>query len=125
MGDLGLPLMGGAKLSKPLIQFSVNGRSCIPPLDLAGGQTMAGLVVTSSEGLMPLSPAAPGTVALSPPGPTAGHCQPTPPPETTGHSRQVWLRLLWGRCCFLWGPGAQNVLFVSSTNLFPQSCGIL
>ena len=41
--------MGGVKLSKPLIQFSVNGWSCISPLDLAGGQTMAGLVVTSSK----------------------------------------------------------------------------
>ena len=29
---LGLVLMGGAILSKPLIQFSVDGRSCIPSL---------------------------------------------------------------------------------------------
>ena len=28
-----------------------------------------------------------GTATLSPPDPAAGHCRPTPPPETPGHSR--------------------------------------
>ena len=45
--------------------------------------------------------------------------RPTPPPET---HRQVWVRLLWGRCSFLLGPGAHRVLFVPSKSLFPQSC---
>ena len=31
-GKLGLVLMGGAILSKPLIQFSVNQRGCVPSL---------------------------------------------------------------------------------------------
>ena len=34
----------------------------------------------------------------------------------------VWVSLFWGHCSFLLGPGAHGVLFVLSTNLFPQSC---
>ena len=30
MGNLGLVLMGGTMLSKSLIQFSVEGQSCVP-----------------------------------------------------------------------------------------------
>ena len=33
---------------------------------------------------------------------------------------QVWVRLLWGHCSFLLGPGAHKVLFVASKNLFPS-----
>ena len=36
--------------------------------------------------------------------------------------RQVWVRLLWGHCSFLLGPGVYKVLFVPSMSLFPQSC---
>ena len=36
---------------------------------------------------------------------------------------QVWVRLLWGHCSFLLGPGEHKVLFVPSKSLFPQSCG--
>ena len=32
MGKLGLVLVGGAMLSKSLIQFSVDGRGCVPLL---------------------------------------------------------------------------------------------
>ena len=35
---------------------------------------------------------------------------------------QVWVRLLWGHCSFLLGPGEHKVLFVPSKSLFPQSC---
>ena len=38
--ELGLVLMGGAKLSKSLIQFSVEGWSCGPSLLCTWGQTM-------------------------------------------------------------------------------------
>ena len=31
-GKLGLVLMGGAMLSKSLIQFSIDGRGCVPSL---------------------------------------------------------------------------------------------
>ena len=62
------------------------------------------------------------TAALSAPNPAAGHCWPTPLPETPGHSRQVWGSLLWGHCSFLLGPGVYKVLFVPSKSLCPQSC---
>ena len=51
------------------------------------------------------------TAACSAPKP-AGHHQPTPRPETPGHS--------WGHCSFLLGPGAHKVLFVPSKSLFPS-----
>ena len=51
-----------------------------------------------------------GTVALSALDPAAGHCQPTPPLETPGHSRAS-LGL---------GPGAHKLLFVPSKSLFPS-----
>ena len=41
-GKLGLVLMGGAMLSKSLIQFSVDGWSVFPPYYLTWGQTMGG-----------------------------------------------------------------------------------
>ena len=39
-GKLGLVLMGGAILSKSLIQFSVDGWSCVPSLLFTRGQTI-------------------------------------------------------------------------------------
>ena len=41
-GKLGLVLMGGAMLSKSLIQFSVDGWSCVPSLLLTWGQAITG-----------------------------------------------------------------------------------
>ena len=35
---------------------------------------------------------------------------------------QVWVIFLWGHCSFLLGPDVQDVLFVASKSLFPQSC---
>ena len=49
-GKLGLVLMGGAMLSKSLIQFSVDGWGCVPSLLFTWGQTMvAGQVVWYSH----------------------------------------------------------------------------
>ena len=53
---------------------------------------------------------APSTAALSAPNPVAGHRQPTPSPETTGHS---WASLDLG-------PGAHKLLLVPSKSLFPS-----
>ena len=39
-GKLGLVLMGGAMLSKSLIQFSAEGWDCVPPCYLTWGQTI-------------------------------------------------------------------------------------
>ena len=41
-GKLGLFLMGEAMLIKSLIQFSVDGWSCVPSLLFTWGQTMVG-----------------------------------------------------------------------------------
>ena len=62
--------------------------------------------------------------ALSASDPETGHHQPTPPPETPGHSwaclGQFLVGSLWGP--FLLGPGVHKVLFVPSKSLCPQSC---
>ena len=36
--------------------------------------------------------------------------------------RQICVNLLWGHRSFLLGPGVQQVLFVPTKSLFPQSC---
>ena len=76
--------MGRAILSKSLIQFSVDGWSCVPSLLFTWGQTMVEvmkIMVTSFK----RSHAC--TATLSAPNPAAGHHRPTPPLETPGHSQ--------------------------------------
>ena len=121
-GKLGLVLMGGAVLSKSLIQFSVNGWGCVPSLlsdlmpNYGGGNDDNGDLLQKVPFVH---------CCTQCPDPAAGHHWPTPPPETPGHS-QVWVSLLWGHCSFLLGPGAHKVLFVPTRSLFPQSyCWIL
>ena len=48
-GKLGLVLMGGAMVSKSLIQFSIDGWSYVPSLLFTWGQTMVGIMATSSK----------------------------------------------------------------------------
>ena len=60
--------------------------------------------------------------ALSAPNNAAGHHQPTPPPETPGHSQASLSQSPWGHCSLPPDPGAHKVLFVLSKSLFPQSC---
>ena len=74
--------MGGAMLSKSLIQFSVDGWSCVPSLPFTWGQTMVEvmkIMVTS------LKRSHACTATISAPRPAAGHHRPTPPPETPRH----------------------------------------
>ena len=83
-GKLGLVLMGRAMLSKSLIQFSVEGESCVPSLLLTWGQTMVEvmkIMVTSFK----RSHAC--TSTLSDSNPAAGHHQPTSLVETPGYSQ--------------------------------------
>ena len=78
---MGFVLMGRVMLSKSLIQFSVDGWSCVPYQIFTWGQTMVEvlkIMVTSFK----RSHAR--TATLSAPSPAAG--RPTPPPETSGHS---------------------------------------
>jgi len=80
-GNLGLVLMGRAKLSKSLIQFSVNGPAMFPPWWLAWGQTMVGVMMTSFRRINGL------TVVLSATDSAASHFWPMPPQETPGHAQ--------------------------------------
>ena len=61
-----------------------------------------------------------GTAAVSDPYPAAGHCRPTPPPETPGYSQASLGQSLVGSLLLSPGPGAHKVLFVPSKSLFPQ-----
>ena len=104
-------------LSKSLIQFFVDGWGCVPSLlfglrpDYGRGNGTS-FKRTSAH-----------TVVFSAPDPAAGHCGPTPPPETPRHSQASLAQSLMGTLFFLWGPGVHKVLFVPSKSLFPQPCG--
>ena len=71
-------------LSKSLIQFSVDGWGCVPFLLFTWGQTVVEVMKIMATSFK--RPHA-CTATLSAPSPAAGHRQPTPPPETPGHSQ--------------------------------------
>ena len=105
-----------AMLSKSLIQFAVDGWGCVPSLLLDLRPNYDG----GNEDNGNLLQKGPGTTAtLSAPDPEAGHCRPTPPLETPGHSWAFWASLLWHHCSFLLGPGVHKVLCMPSKS---QSC---
>ena len=66
--------------SKSLIQFSVDGGAAFPPYYLPGPNYGEG-----SEDTTSFKRSHACTASLSAPSPAAGHCQPTPLPETPGH----------------------------------------
>ena len=108
--------MGGAMVTKSLIQFSIDGWICVSSLLFSCSQTMVEvmkIMVTSFK----RSHAC--TATLSAPNPVAGQLQPMPLPDTHW---QAWVSLLWGYFSFLLVPGAHKFLFVPSKSLFPQSC---
>ena len=88
-------------LSKSLIQFSIEGLGCVPSLlfdlrpNYGGGNEDNGNLIQRSH-------AHSGT--LSVPNPTAGHCRPTPLPETPGHSQTSLSQTLVGS--LLLSPGS-------------------
>ena len=112
-GKLGLLLMGGAILSRSLIQFSVNGLN----YDLGLRSSCGRGNDTSFKKTWTR------TVVFSAPDPTAGHCPPTLHQRLLDTHRKVWLSLLWGHFSFLLAPVAHKVLFVPSKSLFPQARG--
>ena len=83
MGKLGLILMEGAMLSKSLIQFSVEGWSCVPSLLFTWGQTLVQVMKIMGTSFKRSHAC---TATHSAPSPAAGHCRPMPPLETPGHS---------------------------------------
>ena len=106
-------------LGKSSIQLSVDEWGSVPCLLFTWDQTMVEVVKIMATSFKKSHA---GTATPSAPSPAAGHCQPTPPLETSEHSGQVWVSLLWGHCSFLLGPGAHKALFLPSKGLFPQSC---
>ena len=75
--------MGRAMLSKSLIQFSVEGWSCVPSLLFTWSQTMVELMKIMATSLKRSHDA----LLHSCPDPAAGRRRPTPPLETPGHSQ--------------------------------------
>ena len=98
-GKPGLVLIDGAKLSKSLIQFSIEGWGSIPSLlfdlrpNYGGGN--------EDNGNLQVPP----TLQQA----TAHPCFCWRLLDTHRH---VWVSLLWGHCSFLLGPGTHKVLFV-------------
>ena len=76
--------MGGAMLSKSLIQVSLGGWGCVPSLlfdlqsNYGGGNEDNGDLLARSSAC---------TTALNTPNPATGRCQPMPLLETPGHSQ--------------------------------------
>ena len=60
------------------------------------------------------------SAALSAPDPVAGHCQPTPSPQTLTLTASLD-QSLWGHCFFLLGPGA-HTFCLCPPRVFPQAC---
>ena len=118
-GKLGLVLMGGAMFSKSLIQFSVEGWSCVPPLLFTWGQTMMEvmkIMVTSFK----RSHAC--TLHSVPPALQQGTDDPRLRQRLLDTHRQVWVSLMWRHCSFLLGSGHTAFYFCISRSLFLQSC---
>ena len=105
--------------SKSLIQFSVEGWSCVPSLLFIWGQTMVEVMKT-----MVTSSKRPMHILLHPVLPTLQQASTDP----CLHCRLldthglVWVSLLRGYCSFLLDLGAHQVLFVPSQSLFSQPC---
>ena len=112
--------MGRAMLNKSLIQFSVDGWSCVPFLlfdlrpNYSGGNEDNGDLLQKGP-MRALLHSVPRNLQQATADPRL--CQ-----RLLDTHRDVWVSLLWGHCSFLLGPGAHKVLFVPSKSLFPQSC---
>ena len=111
--------MGRAMFNKSLIQFSVDGRACVPSLLLdlrpnyGGGNEDNGDLLQKVPCVHCCTQC---PLPCSRPLPTHAHRR------LLDTHRHVWVSLLWGYCSFLLGPGVQKVLFVLSKSLFPQFC---
>ena len=111
--------MGRIMLSKSLIQFSVDGWSCVLSLLFTWGQTVVEVMK-----IMPTSfkMSYARTATLSSLNPVAGHSQPKRQPETPGHSQACLHQSLVGS--LLLSPGswcAQGSVFALQS-LLPQFC---
>ena len=118
-GKLFLILMGAVMLSKSLIQFSVDGWSCVPFLLFTWWQTMVEVMKIMATSFKRSHAC---TAALTGPNPESGHHWPSPLLESLEHSWASLGSLLWGHCSFLLGPGAHKVLLCPPRVYFPVLC---
>ena len=116
-GKLGPVLMGGAMLSKSLIQFSIEGWSCVSSLLFTWGQTMVE-VMKIMEISFKRSHAC--TAVLTAPNTAAGHHWPMPLLETSGHSQASLGQSLVGVTAPSFWVLVHKVLSVPSKSLFPS-----
>ena len=111
VGEIRSCLMGGAMLSKSLIQFSFEGWGCVPSLlfylrpnygrgneDNGDLHQKVPFMHCHTQSSWPCS--RPLLTHAS----TRGKLLDT--------HREVWVSFFWGHCSFLLGPGMHNVLFV-------------
>ena len=95
----------------------------VPPCSLASGQTIAGVMVvmvTSFKGLTPVQCSSQDCCGQCS-WPLAGHCQPTPPSETSGHSQASLVQPLVGSLLLSPGSWCTQGFVVPLKSLFPQS----
>ena len=115
-GKLGLILMSGAVFSKSLIQSSVDWWGYVTSLLLDLRPNYGG----GSEDNSNLLQKVPCMHCFAS-NPEAGHCQPTPLPETPGHSWACLGQFFVGSLFV--SPGSWCIqAFVYSKSLFPWSC---
>ena len=117
-GKLDLVRMGVAMLSKSLIEFSVDGWSCVPSLRFTWVQT---LVEVMKRMVTSFKRSHAGTAALSTPTLQLANIDPCIHWRLLDTHKQVWVSLLWGHCSFLLGPGVQASV-CAHQEYISQSC---
>ena len=118
---LGLVLIGGAMLSKSLIQFAVAGWDCVPSLlfdlrpNYGWGNEDNGTFFKRSRAC---------TTAHSAPNPAAGHLltHPSTVDSWMDTHGQVWVNLLWCHWFFLLGSWCTQDLVCTLQESVSQSC---
>ena len=112
--------MGGAMLSKSLIQFSIGlGRAVFPPCCLTWVQTMVEVMKKMATSFR-RSHTHRATLRI--PDPAAGHGWPTPPRETPGHSQASLDQSLVGSLLLSPGFWSHSVLFLCPPRVcFPST----
>ena len=119
-GNLGLVLTGRARLSKFLIQFSVDGWGCVPSL-LFNLRPNYGRGSGSNGNLLQKDLCI--HCCIQCPDPTAGHCQPMPLPETPVHSQASLVQSLVRT--LLLSPGSwctQGFVYALQESVSPALC---
>ena len=119
-GEVGLIMMGRAMLSKSLIQFSVEGQGCVPSLLFDLRPDYSGDNEENGDPFQKVPCMHCYTYGVC--GPTSNHCWPHLCRRLLDTQGQVWVRLLWGHCSFLLGPGEHKILFVYLLLFWVWSC---